>query len=60
MKKIEVISEKKFTKQILNLPKDDFIFCCFNTINKKILPNIVKLWSEILNQVPKKRFMVIV
>ena len=50
--KDRVISEKKFTKQILNLPKDDFIFCCFNTI-KKILPNIIKLWTEILNQVPK-------
>ena len=50
--KDRVISEKKFTKQILNLPKDDFIFCCFNTI-KKILPNIVYLWAEILNQVPK-------
>ncbi len=50
--KDRVISEKKFTKQILNLPKDDFIFCCFNTI-KKILPNIVNLWAEILNQVPK-------
>ena len=50
--KDRTVSEKNFTKQILNLPKDDFIFCCFNT-NKKILPNIVKLWSEILNQVPK-------
>ena len=50
--KDRTLSEKNFTKQILNLPKDDFIFCCFNTI-KKILPNIVKLWTEILNQVPK-------
>ena len=50
--KDRVTSEKKFTKQILNLPKDDFIFCCFNTI-KKILPNTVNLWAEILNQVPK-------
>ncbi len=50
--KDRALSEKSFTKQILNLPKDDFIFCCFNTI-KKILPNIVNLWAEILNQVPK-------
>ena len=50
--KDRTLSEKNFTKQILNLPKDDFIFCCFNTI-KKILPNIVNLWAEILNQVPK-------
>ena len=46
------LSEKSFTKQTLNLPKNDFIFCCFNT-NKKILPNIVKLWAAILNKVPK-------
>ena len=52
MKKIENYQKKNFTKKNLNLPEDDFIFCCFNT-NKKILPNIVKLWSEILNQVPK-------
>lgn len=50
--KDRTFSEKSFTKQILNLPKDEFIFCCFNTI-KKILPNIVKLWVEILNKVPK-------
>ena len=50
--KNRVISEKSFTRKILNLPSDNFIFCCFNT-NKKILPNIVNLWSEILKQVPK-------
>jgi len=50
--KNRAITEKSFSKQILNLPKDDFIFCCFNT-NKKILPNIVNLWAEILNRVPK-------
>jgi len=50
--KDRILSKKNYTKKILNLPKDDFIFCCFNTI-KKILPNIVNLWAEILNQVPK-------
>ena len=50
--KNRILSEKIITKQNLNLPVEDFIFCCFNT-NKKILPNIVKLWSEILNQIPK-------
>tara|TARA_B100001248_G_scaffold191881_1_gene147073 strand:- start:88 stop:2061 length:1974 start_codon:yes stop_codon:yes gene_type:complete len=50
--KDRILSKKNYTKKILNLPKDDFIFCCFNTI-KKILPNIVNLWAEILYQVPK-------
>jgi len=50
--KYRILSEKCFTKQNLNLPEDNFIFCCFNT-SKKILPDIVKLWADILNQVPK-------
>ncbi len=50
--KNRTLSEKIFTKKDLNLPEEDFIFCCFNT-NKKILPNTVKLWAEILNQIPK-------
>ena len=50
--KNRILSEKIITKQNLNLPVEDFIFCCFNT-NKKILPNILKLWSEILNQIQK-------
>ena len=50
--KNRTLSEKIFSKKNLNLPEQDFIFCCFNT-NKKILPNTLKLWAEILNQIPK-------
>tara|TARA_B100001057_G_scaffold286762_1_gene286870 strand:- start:3090 stop:5066 length:1977 start_codon:yes stop_codon:yes gene_type:complete len=46
------LSNKKVTKQSLNLPDDNFIFCCFNT-NSKILPNTVRLWTDILKKVPK-------
>ena len=45
------LSSKNFTKKNLNLPEGDFIFCCFNTITK-ILPSILKLWADILKQVP--------
>ena len=45
------LSGKNLTKKNLNLPEDDFIFCCFNTITK-ILPSILKLWTDILKQVP--------
>ena len=46
------LSEKKFNKKNLNLPNDTFIFCCFNTVSK-ILPVMINLWSNILNEVPK-------
>ncbi len=50
--RIRTLSEKKITKEELSLPQNEFIFCCFNT-NKKILPNTLKLWSEILKEIPK-------
>tara|TARA_Y100000992_G_scaffold288179_1_gene241658 strand:- start:730 stop:2712 length:1983 start_codon:yes stop_codon:yes gene_type:complete len=46
------LTEKKITKEELCIPENEFVFCCFNT-NKKILPNILKLWSEILKEIPK-------
>ena len=46
------LSEKKFNKKNLDLPNDTFIFCCFNTVSK-ILPVMINLWSNILNEVPK-------
>ena len=46
------LSIKNFNKQNLNLPDNDFIFCCFNT-NTKILPGVFKLWIDILKRVPK-------
>ena len=50
--KIRQLSEKKFNKKNLDLPNDTFIFCCFNTVSK-ILPVMINLWSNILNEVPK-------
>ncbi len=49
--KDRLVSKRNFTKKDLNLPENDFIFCCFNS-NKKILPNILDLWSQILKRVP--------
>ena len=45
-----IISDKKFTRQELNLPDDGFIFCCFNN-NYKIHPTIFDSWMRILNAV---------
>ena len=45
-KKIEV-SDKKFSKESLNLPGENFIFGNFNN-TYKITPDIFKVWMEIL------------
>jgi predicted O-linked N-acetylglucosamine transferase (SPINDLY family) len=44
------ISEKKFTRSEIGLPKTGFIFCCFNQ-NAKITPAIFNLWMNILKKV---------
>jgi protein O-GlcNAc transferase len=41
------ISDTKFTKEELNLPKDSFVFCCFNN-NYKITPKTFDGWMRIL------------
>ena len=43
------ISSKTFTKESCNLPKDKFIFCCFNQ-SYKIIPSVFSLWMEILSK----------
>ncbi len=45
------ISTKKISKELLKLPEDKFIFCCFNS-NQKILPEIYTSWANVLNKVP--------
>ena len=45
-----VISEKIFTRQNLELPKDGFVFCCFNN-NFKITPHTFDGWMRILKAV---------
>ena len=47
---VKKISEKIFTKEELGLPKNDFVFCCFNQ-NYKILPKTFSIWMEILKKV---------
>ena len=45
-----IISERKFTREELGLPKTGFAFCCFNN-NYKILPSTFNCWMRILNAV---------
>jgi len=45
-----VISKKVFTRQDLELPKDGFVFCCFNN-NFKITPHTFSGWIRILKAV---------
>ena len=44
------ISDKVFTREELGLPKDVFVFCCFNN-NYKIMPATFDGWMRILNAV---------
>jgi predicted O-linked N-acetylglucosamine transferase (SPINDLY family) len=45
-----VISEKIYTRQDLELPKNGFVFCCFNN-NFKITPHTFDVWMRILKAV---------
>lgn len=45
------IADIVFTKTQLGLPKDAFVFCCFNK-SYKIAPTIFNSWMNILNAVP--------
>ena len=45
-----ILSKKKFEKEDFNLPKNSFVFCCFNN-NYKITPQIFQSCMKILNQV---------
>ena len=44
------ISEKTFTREELGLPKNGFVFCCFNQ-TYKILPKIFDAWMRILKRI---------
>jgi predicted O-linked N-acetylglucosamine transferase (SPINDLY family) len=45
-----LIFDKQFTRQELGLPKNGFVFCCFNN-NFKILPATFASWMRILKAV---------
>ncbi len=47
-----IISTKQFSREELGLPRDEFIFCCFNN-NYKILPKTFDSWIQILKAVTK-------
>ena len=42
------VSKKIFTREELGLPKNGFVFCCFNQ-SYKINPTTFDLWTDILN-----------
>jgi protein O-GlcNAc transferase len=44
------ISDKYFERNGFGLPKDKFVFCCFNS-NYKILPSVFDSWMRILKHV---------
>ena len=44
------ISNKTFNREKLDLPKNAFVFCCFNQ-NYKITPNIFDIWMKLLKHV---------
>lgn len=45
-----IISDRRFTRRELGLPKSGFVFCCFNN-NFKILPETFNSWMRILKSV---------
>ena len=44
------ISERVFIREELGIPKDGFVYCCFNS-NYKFTPSIFNSWARILGQV---------
>ena len=44
-------SDYRFTRKILGLPENDFVFCSFNT-NYKLDPVMFDVWMSILKRVP--------
>ena len=44
------ISDKKFLREELSLPKKSFVFCCFNN-NYKITPNMFDVWARLLKKI---------
>jgi len=44
------ISEKTFTREELGLPKEAFVFCCFNQLFK-LSPEIFNIWMNLLKSI---------
>ena len=45
-----VIADKKFTREEMGLPKNGFVFCCFND-NYKLSPKEFDIWMRLLRKV---------
>ncbi len=46
-----VISDREFTREEMGLPREGFVFCCFNN-NYKITPATFDGWMRVLERVP--------
>ena len=44
------ISKKNFTRKEMGLPKNSFVFCCFNQ-NYKITPDVYDIWMKLLKKI---------
>jgi protein O-GlcNAc transferase len=44
------IADKTFSRAELGLPKDGFVFCCFNN-NWKIMPDVFDCWIRLLERI---------
>jgi predicted O-linked N-acetylglucosamine transferase (SPINDLY family) len=44
------ISDRRFTREELGLPRDAFVFCCFNNVFK-ITPDVFDTWMKLLTKV---------
>jgi len=45
------VEDRVYAREDLGLPRDGFVFCCFNGLNK-LQPSVFRLWMSILRQVP--------
>ena len=45
-----IIAEHSFTREEVGLPKDGFVFCCFNNVYK-LNPDVFDSWANILKKV---------
>jgi predicted O-linked N-acetylglucosamine transferase (SPINDLY family) len=44
------VAERAFTRDELRLPREGFVFCCFNN-NYKVMPAVFDVWMRILKRV---------
>ena len=52
------ISDRVFTREEFGIPKESFVYCCFNN-NYKFTPSILDGWSRILLRVDKSAMLLL-